>query len=36
MAICIDPVQLFMIHSWEALETPAPKDQWVYKYNEHN
>ncbi|KAF9583289.1 hypothetical protein BGW38_009819 [Lunasporangiospora selenospora] len=21
---------------WEPLETPAPKDQWVYKYNEHN
>ncbi|KAF9428380.1 hypothetical protein BGZ94_002598 [Podila epigama] len=22
--------------SWEPLETPAPKDQWNYKYNEHN
>ncbi|KAF9999753.1 hypothetical protein BGZ65_004940 [Modicella reniformis] len=21
---------------WESLETPAPKDQWNYKYNEHN
>lgn len=23
-------------NSWEPLETPAPKDQWNYKYNEHN
>ncbi|KAG0344354.1 hypothetical protein BG005_001871 [Podila minutissima] len=22
--------------AWEPLETPAPKDQWNYKYNEHN
>lgn len=22
--------------SWEPLETPAPKDQWTYKYNDHN
>ncbi|GJJ78002.1 NADH dehydrogenase (ubiquinone) 1 alpha subcomplex subunit 5 [Entomortierella parvispora] len=21
---------------WEPLETPAPKDQWNYKYNDHN
>ncbi|KAI1315650.1 hypothetical protein EDD11_000543 [Mortierella claussenii] len=21
---------------WEPLETPAPKDQWNYKFNEHN
>ncbi|KAF9930159.1 hypothetical protein FBU30_000827 [Linnemannia zychae] len=21
---------------WEPLETPAPKDQWNYKYNEYN
>ncbi|KAF9098813.1 hypothetical protein BGX29_003548 [Mortierella sp. GBA35] len=21
---------------WEPLETPAPKDQWTYKYNDQN
>ncbi|KAF9165872.1 hypothetical protein BGX21_002095 [Mortierella sp. AD011] len=29
-------VKMLEWKAWEQLETPAPKDQWSYKFNEHN